>query len=88
MKVAPAGDDVTTTATFCARASGANARQPKTAANNANLAATLTIQPNWTPGRLHISDTKSLDSEVSILVKPQKYTTNFGNGGITSHFDH
>jgi len=45
-------------------------------------------KPDFALDRSNISDTTSLDSDVSIRVNPQKYTTNFGNGGIASHFDH
>jgi hypothetical protein len=65
-----------------------NARPLKTAAARTSLAATYLIKPDFALERSNISDTRSLDSDVSIRVNPQKYTTNFGNGGTASHFDH
>jgi hypothetical protein len=87
MNVNPGGDVPTLIATLCARACGTTSRQLKTAAR-ANFAAEHLFKANCALERSEISDTRSLDSEVSIRVNPQKYTTNFGNGGIASHFDH
>ncbi len=84
----PAGTVETVTNTLWARTCGVNARQLKTAAAKTSLATTFLSKADCALARSYISDTRSLDSEVSIIVNPQKYTTNFGNGGIASHFDH
>ena len=88
MNCPPTGDADTVTTTLWAQTCGVNARQQKTAAARTNLATTFLIKPDCAPERSYISDTRSLDSDVSIRVNPQKYTTNFGNGEIASHFDH
>jgi len=87
MNVNPGGDVPTLTATLWARAGGATSRQPKTAAR-AKCAAEHFLKAKSALERSKTCDTRSLDSEVSIRVNPQKYTTNFGNGAIASHFDH
>ena len=88
MNCCPAGCVETVTTTLWARAGGVNARQPKTAAARTSLAAVFMNKLDFALEREYISDTKSLDSDWSIRVNPQKYTTNFGNGRIASHFDH
>ena len=88
MNCCPAGNVETMTTTLWARTCGVNARQPRTAAARTSLAAMFLNKPDFALDRSNISDTTSLDSDVSIRVNPQKYTTNFGNGGIASHFDH
>ena len=89
MNVAPAGN----VETCDHHALGAGLRRERQPTENSppartSLAATFPIKPYCALERSNISDTRSLDSEVSIRVNPQKYTTNFGNGIITSHFDH